>query len=229
MQMNSLRENTLEKNNLNKNKLEKNSSAKNNLENKMLLIGLTGNMGSGKSAVGTLLEEEGFYRIDTDQISRAVMEIGQHAYDEIIGYFGTQIVNPDRSINRKKLAGIVFNDPKKLSVLTKISHYHIKEQMWATVDEVRHYYKKIVIEAPLLIEAGIHNYCDRVWVVYADEEIRLRRIFERDGISREEALQRTRYQLPYEELKQYATHVIENNGNRSDLYQQVRRILNASI
>jgi len=182
--------------------------------NFMIVIGLTGNSGSGKSAVSNIIKKNNAYIIDADKIAHNIMKEGQSAYNEIVQEFGNEILFKDRKINRKALASIVFNNEEKLIKLNKITHKYILKAIIKKIKSIKKKYKSfnyIVIDAPLLIETGLNNKCDFVWLVNADIEKRIERVIKRDNISREKAIERFKNQTPFEELKKYANVIIENN------------------
>lgn len=184
--------------------------------NKMQIIGLTGNSGCGKSTVSNILYEFGAYIIDADKIAHDIIKKGNIAYIEIIKLFGNDILNQENEIDRKKLAEIVFNNKEKLELLTILTHKYIIEYIKEDIKNILSSnlnYRYIVIDAPLLIEAGLHKITDKVWVVYADLNIRIERITKRDKITKQKAIERFNNQMEYEKLKSYADIIIENNDN----------------
>lgn len=184
--------------------------------NNMQIIGLTGNSGCGKSTVSNILYEFGAYIIDADKIAHDIIKKGNTAYIEIIKLFGNDILNQENEIDRKKLAEIVFNNKEKLELLTSLTHKYIIEYIKEDIKNILSSnlnYRYIVIDAPLLIEAGLHKITDKVWVVYADLNIRIERITKRDKITKQKAIERFNNQMEYEKLKSYADIIIENNDN----------------
>ena len=177
----------------------------------MTVIGLTGNSGTGKSSVAKVMEKYGALILDCDKIAHENMAVGGCAYDEIVSAFGKDILNSDKTINRKALGNIVFNDSQKLSILNKITHSKITQRV---KDEIaKACCKCVVIDAPLLIEAGLDAIADKVWVVTADTEVRIERIMNRDGISRQEVLSRFSKQTPAEVLEKKADLIIDHSQN----------------
>ena len=177
----------------------------------MTVIGLTGNSGTGKSSVAKVMGKYGALILDCDKIAHENMAVGGCAYDEIVSAFGKDILNSDNTINRKALGNIVFNDSQKLSILNKITHSKITQRV---KDEIAKASSKcVVIDAPLLIEAGLDAIADKVWVVTADTEVRIERIMNRDGISRQEVLSRFSKQTPAEVLEKKADLIIDHSQN----------------
>ncbi len=179
----------------------------------MRIIGLTGGSGSGKSYIAAMLLEQGFYVIDADKIAKNVLEKNTAPYYEAVEYFGGEILNTDKTINRKSLANIIFTNPKKRLKLEQITHKHIKEEIRRQIKCIANEpgsYKYIVIDAALLIQSGMHKETDEVWLVHAPFKTRVARICRRDGITEEQAVLRLRAQTPFYRLKKHAHVIIEN-------------------
>jgi dephospho-CoA kinase len=193
----------------------------------MKIIGLTGNIASGKTEVAKIFKELGAKIIDADRIAREVVEPGEHAWQEIIEEFGIDILASDGSINRKKLGGIVFNDEKKREKLNRITHPKIMTKIKETINK----YKKenvelVIIEAALIVEkGGLLNLIDELIVVSTDEETQIKRIMTRDGLQRDEALSRIKSQMPTPEKTKHATYMIDNSGNLEETREQIEEIL----
>ncbi|WIV10519.1 dephospho-CoA kinase [Proteiniborus sp. MB09-C3] len=201
------------------------------IQNKVKIIGLTGGIGTGKSTVSKIIRDRGFPIIDADVIAREVVEIGEVAYLKIIETFGEQILNNDKSIDRKKLGNIVFCNPDSRLALNRIVHPQINKKI---KDEILNYSKNndiIFLDIPLLIEelenfneAGIQF--DEIWLVYSDIETQLKRIIERDNTDYESAIRRVEAQLPIDEKLRYANVIINNTGSIEELINNVVRELN---
>lgn len=179
----------------------------------MLVIGLTGGIASGKSTVAGILADLGARIIDADKIAREIVEPGKPAWKEIKLAFGPQYLKSDGSIDRRALGNLIFSDATARQRLNAITHPLIKKEI---ADRIADYRKQepsavIVIEAPLLLEAGMQPMVDEIWVVTAPEEVRLKRLMARDQLSREEALQRLKSQWPEEERLKYATRIIDTS------------------
>lgn len=192
----------------------------------MKVIGLTGVSGSGKTTVCEILSKLGAYIIDCDKIAHENMKMGNVAYAEIVATFGNNILLENGEINRKALGDIVFSHKEKLLVLNSITHKHIVSRVISLINEIKqknNEYTSIIIDAPLLKEAGLIPVVDRVWVVSASEEKRVDRIIKRDNIEKSRALARLKYQnTDYEKT----AHVIINNDfdNMEDLFEYVSSI-----
>ncbi len=189
----------------------------------MKLIGVTGSIGSGKSTVASLLAKKGAIVIDADKIARRVVEPGKPAWGKVVGRFGKEILNADQTINRRKLGKIVFENPKELESLNNIVHPPVIEEIDDIVDQVEKEFKDgkiVVIDAPLLIEVGLHKICDLTVVIKADKNIRLERIVSQ-GLSEEEAKSRINSQQNKGRLEGEADVVIQNNGTLEDLKKTI--------
>ncbi len=185
-----------------------------------MIIGLTGVSGSGKSEVSRIMRDSGAFVIDCDAIAHDNMAPGGTAYDEIVSFFGRDILKEDKTVDRKKLGGIVFSDRKKLASLNDITHKYIKAEVLRLIEEHRAD-KCIVIDAPLLFEAGLEKYCNEVWGVSAPYLQRLERITKRDGISRSMAEKRFENQADSERLMKLCDVVIENGSALDELEKKV--------
>ena len=183
-----------------------------------VVIGLTGQSGSGKSLVASYIAQRGIHIIDCDKITHENMAVNGIAYGEIVSAFGNTILNEDLSINRKKLGSIVFSDSKKLELLNSISHKHIVKRV---EDSVKAIEDICVIDAPLLIETGLNRLCSTVWAVVCPLDIRARRIVERDNISYEDALKRFKNQKDIDFYIKNSDVVIENKGDISSLKERI--------
>ena len=194
----------------------------------MKLIGLTGGTGSGKSLVSEMLAKKGALILDADVLARKVVEKGEKAYFEIMEHFGKGVFDENGDLIRKKLGDIVFNDPAELEFLNKCTHKYIAELTRKSLEEAMkspEKYRFVVFDAPQLIESGMDSICDEVWVVTADEDIRIKRVMERDGITFSQAKSRIDSQLKFEVFKEKADRIIFNNGSLEELAKQVEEIL----
>lgn len=192
----------------------------------MLVVGLTGGIASGKSLVAKVFQDLGAHIIDADKIVHELLEPGQQAWEEVVKYFGPEIVFPDKTIDRRKLGAIVFNDAEKRAWLNQCLHPKVFAVYTARVKHLsaRELDAIIVLDAALLIETGYHKKMDRIVVVYADQEQQMERLTSRDRFSREQALVRIRSQMPLSEKRKQADYVIENTGTREETEQQAREI-----
>ncbi len=184
-----------------------------------LLIGLTGNIATGKSTVARMLAQLGAETIDADKVAHEVMRSGSEAHHEIVDAFGRQILTAEGTIDRKRLGHLVFSDEDALARLEGIVHpatlAEIERRIAATSAEV------IVIEAIKLFESGLAQRCDSVWVTVCRPEQQIERIVEGRDLSRAEARQRVEAQRPQEERAARADVVIDNSGSLSATRGQV--------
>src|SRR5699024_7662062 len=175
-----------------------------------LIIGLTGGIASGKSTVSSMFNDFNIPVIDADQIARDVVRPGEEAYEKIIAQFGSNIVRPDRTLDRKKLGSIVFADNKRRQQLNNIVHPAIRQKMLQQRDEyVRDGKSSVVLDIPLLFESKLMHYVDKIIVVYVDENIQLKRLIDRDKLTDQEAKQRINSQLPLKEKVEQADATID--------------------
>ena len=192
----------------------------------MLTIGLTGGIGSGKSTVSKILSEFGAPILDADKVAHTTYAPGGAAYDAVIAAFGTEIVAPDRTIDRKKLGAIVFGNPEQLNKLTSIVWPATFEAIRAKVAEVRASGAKtpIIVEAAILIEAKWQSIFDEIWLVRASRQAVIERIEHQRGLKPAEIEARIRAQLSDEERAKHASLVIENNGSLEELREVLGQV-----
>src|SRR3990167_1384847 len=192
----------------------------------MLLVGLTGGIATGKSLVSEILRGLGAYIIDADKIAREVVEPERPAWLEIVEFFGNDIINKDRTINRKRLGEIIFNDPLKKRKLEEIIHPLVIEEENRRVED----YKRLnpdgmaVIDAALLIEAGGYRRVDKLIVVYADRKTQLRRLMERDRLKKKEGEKKIDSQVPLDGKVKMADFVLEKCSSKENTVRQVMDI-----
>ena len=189
------------------------------------LVGLTGNIGSGKSTVGRLLAARGVPVLDADDLLREVQAPGSAGHAEIAAAW-PDAVGADGRIDRKRLGGIVFADPAARKRLEAITHPRIQELSRARAAALADAGHDLAIyEASLLVESGRHQECDALIVVTASPETRIARVIARDGVREDDVRARMRAQLPQEEKVRLATHVIDNDGDLAATEAQVDRVL----
>lgn len=188
-----------------------------------LKIGLTGGIGSGKSTAARRFAELGAKVYHADEISRQSLEPGAACYRRVLDAFGEEILKADGTIDRKKLANIVFSDRRKLETLNGIVHPYVTEQLFslAARDLANKTGTVAIFEVPLLYESGLDERMDATVVVVCEANARIRRVVERDGISREQAFSRMRTQMPEEEKRLRADYILDNNGSKEALLRQV--------
>jgi len=178
----------------------------------MHIIGLTGGIASGKSTVSTMLAELGAYIIDADEIARIVVMPNQPAWHDVVGHFGSEILLPDGTINRKILGEKIFEDKLERLSLEKITHHYIEDQVKKEIGLAELLGKSIVVlDVPLLFEVGWHKMVNEIWVVYVEEKVQVTRLVERNNLSHRQAMDRINAQMSLAEKIKQADVVIDNN------------------
>jgi len=192
----------------------------------MKIIGLTGNIASGKSTVAAIFKELGATLIDADKIARDIVSKGKPALKKIITHFGNEILNKDGTLNREKLGSKVFNDKNQRQILNDITHPEIFKEINNLIEKYRSEGKRIVIiEAALIIEREkLKKMIDKLIVVSTKEDSQIKRLAKRDGFSKEQALSRINSQIPTEEKIKHADYVIHNDTDISNIKNQVETI-----
>lgn len=193
----------------------------------MQVIGLTGGIASGKSTVSRILKDAGAIIIDADRIARDLVKKDLPAYREIIDAFGDKVLASDGEIDRSVLGDIIFNDPRKKQLLNRIVHPRVSKETDLRLKRIQknHPDTIVILDIPLLMEAQMHKGLSDVIVVYVPEDTQIKRLMQRDGISRADALARIRSQMPIDEKKKLATIVIDNSGTRENTRKQTLEIL----
>lgn len=185
------------------------------------IIGLTGNIATGKSVVLKMLERLGAKAIDADALAHEVIEKGSPVWQAVVQEFGEDILDTDGSIDRKKLGGIVFADEAALRRLEAIVHPAVIARTAELIESSQE--PVVVVEAIKLIEAGMHRTCDALWVVTCLKEQQLARLMKQRGLTEEEALQRIEAQPPQEAKLALADVVIDNSGSLDETWRQVKK------
>ena len=193
----------------------------------MILVGLTGGVATGKSTVAKMFKQYGAVVIDADLLVRQVVEPGKPAWRKIVEAFGTAVLNPDRTLNRRELGAVVFRNRTKLRRLEHIIHPRVaREQARLTKEAAQKNPQAVVIyDVPLLFEATIDKRVDRTIVVTADQGTQIARLKNRNGLSRTEAIRRIRSQIPLAKKIQRADHVLNGTCSRPSLRRQVARLM----
>jgi dephospho-CoA kinase len=189
----------------------------------MAIIGLTGGFGTGKTFVASVLKRSGARVIDADLIAQRTIMKGRPAYKKVVAAFGSGILDSARNIDRKALARIVFNDRRKLKKLNGIIH---PEVIKIIKREIRESGKgrKVVIDAPLLVEAKLTGLVDRLIVVTASRARQVQRCRKKFRMNEEEVCKRIRCQMPLSKKVKLADFVIDNNGSRTRTERQIKAI-----
>lgn len=186
------------------------------------MIGLTGGIASGKSTVTARLKALGAFVADADEVSREVISFPA-VLEKIREAFGGGVFAPDGSLDRVELASRVFSSEKRTAALNGITHPVIREELLRVTGEAEAsgLYPLVFVDAALLIESGFNELCERVWLVTAGTDTRIRRIMERDGATYEQACARISSQMPEDEKRAYADVVIENDSGLKELIEAV--------
>jgi dephospho-CoA kinase len=192
----------------------------------MLIVGLTGGIGAGKSTVANMFAQLGALTIDADQLARIAIEPGSSGFDEVIAAFGKEILS-DGEIDRQKLGKIVFKDASKRKQLEAIVHPRVQEALAARIKTLSPG-DILIYEIPLLVESGAADRFDYIITVESDIEIRLDRLFER-GLDEDEAERRIAAQASPAQREAVADRVIINDGDRADLFAECARIWEAEL
>jgi len=192
----------------------------------MKRIGITGGIGSGKSAATDYLRGKGYAVIDADEVAREAAVPGEPAMIRLSKEIGGEVFREDGTLDRQELARIIFSNPIALMTVNEILHKDIKGRIEAHANEREKLGDSIVfISAPLLFETGADRMADESWLVTADDEKRLKRVMDRDGLSAEEVRARMDSQMPEDEKRARADAVIENNGTLEELYVAIESYL----
>lgn len=194
----------------------------------MKIIGLTGGIATGKSIVSSVFRELGAIILDADVIARLVVLPHQPAWEDIVAFFGPQVVNEDESLNRAKIGEIVYNDPGALKELNRFTHPRIMQYY---KDELRRIKIEqpdvvVILEVPLLYETNMDKLCQQVVVVYVDRETQIKRLMKRDNMSYADAVKRIDAQMPMEEKVRWADFVIDNRGSIEETKEKATRYYN---
>jgi dephospho-CoA kinase len=199
----------------------------------MIIAGITGTIGTGKSTVAAMFGDLGAFIIDADKLAHEVVEPGKPAWQAIIDKFGRKLLNQDQTLNRQMLANIVFNDKAKLQVLNSIVHPEVFKEDQRLVNERKAADPDglIIKDIPLLLEMGgdvARLFVDKIIVVYASPDIQLKRLIAR-GVSEADARNRINNQVPVKDKMKMADFVINNDGTLEETRVQVRTINQALI
>lgn len=192
----------------------------------MITIGITGGVGAGKSTVLDFLEEKyQAYVMKADEIGHLVMEPGQSCYEPVIALFGRRIIKNDKTIDRRQVSDVVFSHPELLEKLNQIIHpavkQYIREQLAVKKQQGQQGQKICVVEAALLLEDHYQEFCDTIWYIHTDEEIRIRRLMENRGYTREKSVSIIASQAPETFFRENADYVVVNNGDFAQTRRQI--------
>lgn len=193
----------------------------------MVIVALTGGIGSGKSTVARMFEDEGAYVIDFDYLARVVVKPDKPAWRDIVDYFGPEILFPDRTLNRSALAEIVFSDDESRKALEGFTHHRIFEESDALVKAIKRKdpCSVVIIDFPLLFELSLNEKFDKVILAYVPRVVQLERIIERDGLAKEEVEKRLNAQISIEEKRSLSDYIINSEEGLNDTRNQVRKVI----
>lgn len=197
----------------------------------MFIVGLTGGIASGKSETAKIFRKLGARVIDADTVSRAVMRPRTDCWQHVTAVFGREILKDDLTIDREKLACIVFSDQQKRLRLNSLVHPAIIHQIESLVARIEKTEPEalVIIDAALLVETGFNRRCDKVIVLCATEETQIKRLVERDGMSRTDAQKRINAQLPLGEKVNVADYLIQNDGSLETLQTETREVFQSLL
>ncbi|HAV42915.1 TPA: dephospho-CoA kinase [bacterium] len=195
-----------------------------------MVVGLTGGYGTGKSTAAKFFKQLGARLIDADSISRKILSKGEETWQEVIHFFGQKILDSNGSIDRAKLADLIFKDEALRRRLNEVAHPRIRLEIEEEIKKFRNLKSEIqppkilIIDAPLLLEAGMQDLVDCLIVVNLHYEEQIKRVMERDNLNQKEAIKRISAQLPISAKLEVANYVIDNKGTFEETREQVEKI-----
>ena len=196
----------------------------------MIVIGLTGGIGTGKSEAARILQELGAVIINADQVGHEAYTPHSEIWQEAVKAFGEDILQPNGEIDRKKLGGIVFSDPEHLARLNRIMHPRMAKMVAERIKLLAEQGKSVVVlEAAILFEAGWDSLVDEVWSTDSPEELVIGRLQARNGLSEEEARRRIGAQMSASERRRRSNVVIDNSGDLADLGRAIQSLWNNRV
>lgn len=190
-----------------------------------MVLGITGGVGCGKSTLLSMLEKKkGAKVILADNLGHEVMEPGTECYEQIVTLLGSSILDETGHIKREKMAQIIYGDDEKRRQVNEIVHPSVKKEI---KERIRMWQAEplVVVETALMFESGCDAYCDEVWGIFTDPEIRIDRLSKSRGYSREKSLSIMQKQMSYEEMKQKCSHVLFNDEDPDKLWEQIKELL----
>jgi dephospho-CoA kinase len=192
----------------------------------MLRVGLTGGIGTGKTTVGMMFVELGCHLIDADRVTHQLFRPGEAVYNAVVQAFGEHILASDRTINRKVLGEIVFNDPEARTKLNALVHPAVIQHQrdWLKEMEMKDPSGVSIVDAALMIEVGTYKHYDKLIVVTCTPEVQKSRLRARSGLTEDQIEARIGSQMPLEEKAKYADFVIDNSGDLSQTRSQVEQV-----
>ncbi len=190
----------------------------------MLVFGITGGSGAGKSTASEVLLEQGIYVIDGDKVARKVTEPGEECLNVLSMYLGREILNADGTMNRARTAEIVFGNPEKLAILNEVTHKYINKAIVSDLEAKKP--SIAALDGAVIIGSPVEENCKFIVSVISDVDVRIKRIIERDCVSEEVARKRIAAQPPEEFYIENSKYIIKNNGTESELRDEVIKTVN---
>lgn len=192
----------------------------------MLIVALTGGIATGKSIVAKVLSQKGCFIQQADLLAQALMSPGGEVWNELVKHFGPRILKEDNSVDRKFLANIIFHDPEERVFLNNLTHPLVLEKVKQTILELEKEgkYEIYVTEAALVIESGYHKFYDRIILTFCQPEIQIQRLCQREGLSREKALEKIGSQMSDQEKIPFAHYLIDTSGTIENTIEQTERV-----
>lgn len=193
----------------------------------MKVVGITGGIGSGKSTISEILKDHyKAYLISTDLVAHDLMKKDKICYKKIVQYFGKQILDSKGEIDRKKLAGIVYNNKNELQKLNSFTHPFVMDYVKnLVVQKQKEGMSLICVETALPVEAGLKDFCDEIWYVYAPEDLRKQRLIEYRQYSVKKIEEIFNNQISDEDYRKASTHIINNNCPKEKIIEQIEALL----
>ena len=189
------------------------------------IIGITGGIASGKSTVTNFLREKGFQVVDADAVVHQLQKPGNRLYQLLVQHFGQKIILENGELNRPLLASLIFSNPEEREWSKQTQGEIIREELTALREQLAQTEAIFFMDIPLLFEQNYANWFDETWLVYVDRDVQVERFMKRDQLSKEVAESRLAAQWSLEDKKKLASHVLDNNGNRDQLLDQVSFLL----
>lgn len=189
------------------------------------IIGITGGIASGKSTVSSYLRELGQIVIDADEVVHDLQKKGGALYQVLVGWLGTEILQADGELDRKKLGNLLFGSNEKLAKSANLQNPIIRKELEKRCDRALQDNELVFLDIPLLYELGYEDWCNQVWLIYVDKETQIQRLMARNQLTKEEAQLRISRQMPLEEKRALADLVLENTGDLETLKSQIKQLV----
>ena len=189
------------------------------------IIGITGGISSGKSTVTNFLRQKGFEVVDADALVHQLQKPGGRLYQILVEHFGEKVLLEDGELNRPILASLIFSNPEEQEWSKETQGQIIREELSSLRDKFAQTEDLFFMDVPLLFEQEYASWFDETWLVYVSRDTQLDRLMKRDYLTIEDAQARLASQWPLEEKKRLASHILDNNGSREQLLNQVSSLL----